>query len=673
MMFDKRSHIEKNSSTQEENNNSKMTSRSNLSYVSAKTCERNRLKATNIESLPDELIFEILVRVPAQDLYDSTRFVCRQWYNTIHTRKFAHSHLQRSTPGLLAKDLFKQKQTFMTMQKGRVEMSKLSYGFGRHVCSSCNGLVLELHDINYKEPYVPHITNLLTKQTIALPPFISESVYSRGRFALAYAASSGVYKVVRKNSVLTDLWCSIMTVGVDTDWGRRVSIEHLSPKAKELFQGFPLTTLGFVHWTKKDCSECVLTMNVESEIITQIPGPRLRREGRDIWCCYLPMGSYLYLLIGITYNMSCEVWEMKPETGEWTKMPGIDLEMKKVYKHLSFKFEKLVKYPTSAWMAGRSNLSYLAAQTCPSCNSNMLKATNIESLPDEVIFEIFVRFPAPYLYNSTRLVCRRWYNMINSRDFVQSHLERSIPGVLAVYWRRGEQGLMTMQNGRVEISTWSYGRGRAVESCCNGLLLEFRVKSKKWYVANPVTKQQFALPPFLGKVEARERYSLVYAASTRAYKVVCTSYSDRDSVCAIMTVRIDTDWTRPVSTQHLSLEAKDIFLGFPLTTQGCVHWVRDDFVEYVVTLNVESEIITQIPGPCLRDDGESLWSCYLPMGSDLSLFIGRPDSSVDVWGMKPEIGEWTKMHNIDMDPQNVPKLVIRIVFLESYQTDWLVE
>ncbi|KAL3615569.1 hypothetical protein CASFOL_041230 [Castilleja foliolosa] len=300
------------------------------------------------------------------------------------------------------------------------------------------------------------------------------------------------------------------------------------------------------------------------------------------------------------------------------------------------------------------------SKTFPPCKRNMSKATNIESLPDELISEILVRLPAQDLYDSTRLVCRKWYNMISTRNFKYSHLQRSTPGLLAVNRWRGKQALMTMQNGRVEISTWSYGLGCIVESCCNGLLLEFHVNSKKRYIANPVTKQYFALPPFLGKVTAREMFSLTYAASSRAYKVVCASYSDRDRdlVCAIMTVGVDTDWRRRVSTQHLSLEAKEIFLGFPLTTRGFVHWVRNDCFEYVVSMDVESEIITQIPGPCLHHDRESFWSSYLPMESYLSLFIGRRGKfSIDVWVMmKPETREWTKMRSIDLEPQKVPKI-----------------
>ncbi|KAL3629277.1 hypothetical protein CASFOL_026499 [Castilleja foliolosa] len=56
---------------------------------------------TEIESLPDEVLFDVLVRLQARDIYDLARLVCRKWYHMIHTRTFIYAHLQRSTYGLL--------------------------------------------------------------------------------------------------------------------------------------------------------------------------------------------------------------------------------------------------------------------------------------------------------------------------------------------------------------------------------------------------------------------------------------------------------------------------------------------------------------------------------------------------------------------------------------------
>ncbi|KAL3615650.1 hypothetical protein CASFOL_041311 [Castilleja foliolosa] len=298
------------------------------------------------------------------------------------------------------------------------------------------------------------------------------------------------------------------------------------------------------------------------------------------------------------------------------------------------------------------------SKTCPPHKSNMPKATTIESLSDDLLFDILLRVPVQDLYDYARLVCNKWYNMIHTRNFAHSHFQRSTPGLLAVDLGSNEQAFMTMQNGRIDISKWTCVLGRLVWSSCNGLVLESNLNSKPC-ILNHVTKQRFALPPLPSEdVMASKMFALTYVAPSNSYKVVGVSYSEElecDLVCAIMTVGVDTDWRRRVSTQHLSFKAK-ISLGLlPLTTRGFVHWARDDFTEFVVTMNVESEIITEIPGPCLLDDGKSLLCRYLPMGSYLSLFIGRGEFSWEVWKMKPETGKWTKMPGIDLEPQKVPK------------------
>ncbi|KAL3615640.1 hypothetical protein CASFOL_041301 [Castilleja foliolosa] len=357
-------------------------------------CKRNILKATNIESLPDELIFEILVRVPAQDLYDSTRLVCRKWYNMIKTRNFAHSHLQLSTPGLLALDLYNMhsgKQILMTMQKGQMETSNLNCGFRGTVLSSCNGLVLLVNRNTNSKERPCTIVNPVTKQHFALPQshYSGKLMFPNYYFSLSYAASSGAYKVVSisySDLEYRDLVCVIMTVGVDTDFVPRVSTQHLSLKAKDLLKRFPLNTPGFVHWVQNGISEYVLTMNVESEIITQIPGPYLRDDGKRLFCCYLPMGSYLSLLIDRGEYSLWEVWKMKPETGEWTNMPSILLESQKVINHLSSKFKRLGSSSPYLKPLGWSNSREALFFGGCSRNSHFFMAYNIRTRELDLLY-----------------------------------------------------------------------------------------------------------------------------------------------------------------------------------------------------------------------------------------------------------------------------------------------
>ncbi|KAK6142931.1 hypothetical protein DH2020_023279 [Rehmannia glutinosa] len=283
---------------------------------------------TSIDSLPDDIVFDILVRIPAQDIYNSTRLVCRKWYQMIYAHNFIHAHLQYSTCGLVIQNWRDRTShpTFVAMRQGRIEISKLAYNKLHYepyhtVWSSCNGLLLGSY----------HISNPATKRSIALPTYFGRTIPGCS-CAIAYAATSMEYKLVytcyfRNGNSVSERSCAILTVGVlDKSW-RCVRTEHLSLAAKKQFHVKPsMVTDGFVHWALTNTY--VLTLNVETEIITQTRVPSCHDEKLEHY--YLSMGSYLSLLIACS-EFSWEVWEMKPETGEWTKMPKINLKLKSAH------------------------------------------------------------------------------------------------------------------------------------------------------------------------------------------------------------------------------------------------------------------------------------------------------------------------------------------------------
>ncbi|KAH6835008.1 hypothetical protein C2S53_003785 [Perilla frutescens var. hirtella] len=270
---------------------------------------------TNIESLPDELLWEILVRVPADDLHDRARVVCRKWSHIIHSDAFVNSHLHHSSYGIVisAYEPYEPRNRnpiyVSATKQGRIEISnKLSCKWRNTAWGSCNGLVLD-----YLVKATPCILNPVTKQAFLLPPFDSERV--RVRLCLCgigYSAASMEYKVVQTHLTPSGprvMHLAILSVGVDNSW-RHVEVEHLADYVRGLFYYTPLITEGFMHWTSYS-HEKVLTMNVETEIITQTNAPT------SIHKYYLSTGRYLTLLIHGGDNLVWEVWEMKPETGEW--------------------------------------------------------------------------------------------------------------------------------------------------------------------------------------------------------------------------------------------------------------------------------------------------------------------------------------------------------------------
>ncbi|KAL3624504.1 hypothetical protein CASFOL_031172 [Castilleja foliolosa] len=259
---------------------------------------------------------------------------------------------------------------------------------------------------------------------------------------------------------------------------------------------------------------------------------------------------------------------------------------------------KTIEEENKSKMVGKRKCSYMAARTRPiyfrRCKRTMSKTIKFESLPDEIILEILVRVPAEDIYNSVKVVCRKWYKMIHTRNFIYTHLHQQPHVLLAQY------------------------------SCYRFLI-------------------------------SRGKKDLIETLKITPPLIFISQKYQRDDCIAVLTVGVDKDWTRRVRMQHLCCEGRNLlFKQKPLTTDGFVHWVRDAYSEYVLTLNLETEIITPFLVPtCLpRHEGYTeLMYRYLPMGKYLSLLVDVTRFSWEVWKMKPESGEWTKMFNIDLEPE----------------------
>ncbi|XP_057775976.1 uncharacterized protein LOC130994876 [Salvia miltiorrhiza] len=280
---------------------------------------------TNIESLPTDLLFEILLRLPADHLYERARLVCWRWYHIIHSHAFINAQMHGATYGLLLAPLDDNTlPLYVTADAdGEIHTSELN-GISEDVLATCNGLELE-----GSFPRLV-IVNPATKQSFHLPPFPTGVTYALLKYGFAYSAASLAYKVIRQVSgrhyephAQEDYGLDVLTVGVDESW-RQVEVHHLPNHVRRrLLAKTPLTSEGFLHW---GWGKCCATMNVETEIITLSEAPYQYKE-RDYY--YLSTGRCVSLLVACG-DLSWEVWEMKAGTGEWRKaLSNVDLRAEK--------------------------------------------------------------------------------------------------------------------------------------------------------------------------------------------------------------------------------------------------------------------------------------------------------------------------------------------------------
>ncbi|KAL3627677.1 hypothetical protein CASFOL_029040 [Castilleja foliolosa] len=291
-----------------------------------RSCTRKRL--TDIESLPDEVLFNVLLRLPAQDIYDSTRLVCIKWCNMAHTHTFINAHLQHSTHELIFQSTSSYLIIMSVGESGLVEISKHSYKPSVLTMASCNGLLLEV-EFQVRKKCNLYVSNPTTGQVFSLPLFFGYMI-NNGLFGIAYAAATMEYKAVVLFTPAQSMKkiFIILTIGVDNSW-RTIGSESVSLAATQISVSAPaLMTEGFVHFCLIDSNE-VLTLNVETEIITDTSGPIPKGRNRNQLNTYLSTGRYLSLLRPCG-EFCWEVWEMKPKIDyRWRKVWDISLETHK--------------------------------------------------------------------------------------------------------------------------------------------------------------------------------------------------------------------------------------------------------------------------------------------------------------------------------------------------------
>ncbi|EYU36887.1 hypothetical protein MIMGU_mgv1a007747mg [Erythranthe guttata] len=305
-------------------------SRRSRPYYPRRSKDKGLSSKTNIESLPDEMVSRILLELDAEDIYESAMLVCRRWYNITCTHNFKQEHLEHSSPGLviLSKSV-SQAPSLVTISRrgGIVTIRNLKHP-KRNLCSKywANGLALE--NCYSRDNYF--VANHVTNKRIALPRYSAPEDSNNHGSCIGYAPASKEYKVVLLQSPGLEnpkvQICAILTLGADESW-RYVDTRHVSLAARDLFTTTPLVVEGFVHFLFPSESNRLLSLNLESEIITEtlIPSP----EGGCVSCC-LPTSKSLTLLMASPGNLSWDVWEMTAKKpGEWNKVGKIDLKARK--------------------------------------------------------------------------------------------------------------------------------------------------------------------------------------------------------------------------------------------------------------------------------------------------------------------------------------------------------
>ncbi|KDP31628.1 hypothetical protein JCGZ_14853 [Jatropha curcas] len=311
------------------------------------------------------------------------------------------------------------------------------------------------------------------------------------------------------------------------------------------------------------------------------------------------------------------------------------------------------------------------------------KRQNVPYFHKDCISNILIRLPLESL-QSSRFVCKPWYNIINSPIFIDAHLrrsesvliflesvqnerypylERSMPTQKPNYFSVESsflqskpvpifgQPVNTLPKFRIQFLEFKEGKSKVTEykvSClgliratCNGLiLLDNKLKKGGLLVMNPVTRKLMALP--LGTIypPQNESYGFALSNTTGEYKVVHL-FRDELGYVSCEILNIGTRFWREVNGPSFGLFG---WFGYePVSAIGALHWVPQvDHNDYIVSMEVDNEKFhtIRLPENCRTYDR------IIEMAGLLCLVV-HEELNIDIWNLK-SIGEgvWTKQYSI---------------------------
>lgn len=210
--------------------------------------------------LYDDIIFNILSRLPAMCLYGIMRRVCNTWAQFIRNPRFVELHLQHSRPGLFIQQLEVQNFLVASMTKfrslflefnenGDFEVTNFkdlpsSYW---HVQCSFDGLLL----VHERSKSVLHVENPITKDVVEVPLCFTPHRLYLHSYGMTRLTNNGGLKLFcgffGSDTEKGLAYFYVLTVGVDDSWRKIGSISITLPPSSRR----SIVIGEFMYWVQR--------------------------------------------------------------------------------------------------------------------------------------------------------------------------------------------------------------------------------------------------------------------------------------------------------------------------------------------------------------------------------------------------------------------------------------
>ncbi|OAP16604.1 hypothetical protein AXX17_AT1G11380 [Arabidopsis thaliana] len=313
------------------------------------------------------------------------------------------------------------------------------------------------------------------------------------------------------------------------------------------------------------------------------------------------------------------------------------------------------------------------------------------SLPNDVVEEIFLRFPVKALFR-LKTLSKQWRSTIESQSFEERHLKIAErfhahhPRVMVIT-EKDPLKLLPRPRPDADIGfrlfclesgsllsfillnfPQSFANYIYVSGCCDGLFCVHSPRSQAMYVVNPATRWLRQLPParfqilmqkatyrdwldmksvfHLAFVKAND-YKLVWLYNFDKYNADALSPNEGVTKCEVFDFRANS-WRDLTCTPSYR-----IFHGqIPACANGSVYWLTEPYNDKieVVAFDIHAEsfrLLPKIKPAIAGSDPMHIDMCTLDNG--LCMSKREPNTLVqEIWRLKSSEDSWEKIYTIDL-------------------------
>ncbi|KAL8510280.1 hypothetical protein ACS0TY_017184 [Phlomoides rotata] len=292
------------------------------------------------------------------------------------------------------------------------------------------------------------------------------------------------------------------------------------------------------------------------------------------------------------------------------------------------------------------------------------------NLPLEIIINILSRLPVRTII-SCKCICKSWLNLVETDEFVKSHLSNSVPG-LAIH----EYGLklesykfyefedeLDLEHHELHynaVTNFGLPFDGRIHSSANGLLFlrDLSVGNTGLYVCNPITRDYIAIHcprEFDQTYSHLATYGFGVSKMSGIYKVVRIFQESVDFPkleCHVYTLGTGS-WRRVESSSPVGYDGRSV----GVFVNGNLHWMVFDQsnVPLISCFNLETDLFSTPFRPHLRCERHSVG--LFALEGCLCICDNSSNYKIDIWLMK-EYGvekSWIKEFVISKVPDFVGK------------------